>query len=1053
LDWLQLKVHHRVVHVIAEAGYGKTTLLADFSRRTRLRMLWYRLDAQDRSWVAFLSYLVAAGRVQDEAFAPATGDLLRELGTGGPSMDPVLETFIRELQPLGEAGAVVVLDDFHAVDDAPDVRHIIRALLQHAPERVSFVLASRREPGLPVARLRALGEVAELHTDDLRFSEEETERLFRDTYGRPLEPDVLTDLSQRTEGWAASLQLVHSAIQARSAGEIRSFVRSLSGADGDLHDYLAEEVVGTLPDDLQGFLMRVALLQELEPSLMETASGRTASDVGRLALEGERCGLLVRGPDRHTSNRGIHPLVRQFLRHRLEREMGADGVRSLHLAIAREHYERWTVACHHFAEAGEPAEVHRCLEASVRAILGAGPFQLAASYIRDFPPTAWTAPLAMIQSRAEYQADHHTAAVRLAEQAFEIDRSALTAQNLSAVHTLTGDLGKAVEALEHVPRATGDPILRDIMAASGDVLQISLRGDIGDFVDRVEQMAERQRTAGLCHYEGISLLNGAASLRAQGHASRALQFSTRAVEALIKSGSARERIVAEVASTWALAHLGEATQFEAAYEDVLRALETRIQADALSELASIDVWYGDGRRAKEILDLASQTVHGNADHGEFTRLARLELLARQGNVREAQDVAAGMTLGVLSTESAHLAHQLAVNANLAVQLRNPNAPALITEVIALARSQRAWFWVRYCEVLRAFSMQEERVTIPASVVEEPVYLSILAEFVASALDRVGPADIDIIATEARLRPTRWRSALRTTAALTRASARWRASQLLDDIGQPSDVPLLREVANSAKSGSAYRSLGRRLSRKLADVVKVEDQGRIAVIIGGTRHEGTSIRRKVLALLCYLLTRSSFSATRDEALEALWPGLEPVVAVNSLNQTVYFLRRVIEPGYSEKTSPGFVNLDSNVIWLDADLIRSRSADCWRIIRGTGDRLGPAEIESLAQTYHGRFAMDFAYEEWAISYREALHAAYLQVLENAIAADTGSGHFDRGISLARRGLLVDPAADNLEASLIRLYKMSGAHAAAAEQYGHYAAVLRHELGIDPPTIEAV
>ena len=90
-----------------------------------------------------------------------------------------------------------------------------------------------------------------------------------------------------------------------------------------------------------------------------------------------------------------------------------------------------------------------------------------------------------------------------------------------------------------------------------------------------------------------------------------------------------------------------------------------------------------------------------------------------------------------------------------------------------------------------------------------------------------------------------------------------------------------------------------------------------------------LRRKVLALLCYLLTRPGFSATRDEALDALWPQLGPEIAVNSLNQTVYFLRRVFEPEYSEDTSPGFVQFDSNVLWLDSVLVTSRSAKCWKV----------------------------------------------------------------------------------------------------------------------------
>ncbi|MDT4947276.1 MAG: hypothetical protein QOH14_4009, partial [Pseudonocardiales bacterium] len=251
LDWLDVKIHNRVIFVIAEAGYGKTTLLADFSRRTRLRTLWYRMDGEDRSWTSFFSYLIAAGREYEPDFAPRSAAMLQEMEPGGPTRDEVLEVFLREMPAIAEGGAALILDDFHVADDIPDIRHITRELVARGPEQLSIVFSSRRVPAIPVGRLRSHGELAELRTTDLRFSEAETGELFRDTYRQPLEGDLLADLTRRTEGWAASLHLVRAAVRERSAVETRSFIRALSGASSDLHDYLAEEVVGELSDDHQ----------------------------------------------------------------------------------------------------------------------------------------------------------------------------------------------------------------------------------------------------------------------------------------------------------------------------------------------------------------------------------------------------------------------------------------------------------------------------------------------------------------------------------------------------------------------------------------------------------------------------------------------------------------------------------------------------------------------------------------------------------------------------------------------------------------------------------
>ena len=287
LDWLHARIHDRVVLLIADAGYGKTTLLADFSHRTRLRTLWYRLDEDDRDWIAFLNYLVAAGREHDPTFAPTTAAMLQDMSVGGPTRDAVIDVFLRELPSIAEHGAVLILDDFHLVDESPDVRLIARELVARGPERLTIVFASRRQPTIPLARLRASGEVAELGTDDLRFDLDETRRLFSEAYGRALDPDVLADVAARTEGWAASLQLVQAALRDRSPAEIRRFVRGLSGADQELYDYLAEVVVGDLPEDLQQFLMRTSILQGVTPTLAAVVTEMDPVEVARLTVGAE----------------------------------------------------------------------------------------------------------------------------------------------------------------------------------------------------------------------------------------------------------------------------------------------------------------------------------------------------------------------------------------------------------------------------------------------------------------------------------------------------------------------------------------------------------------------------------------------------------------------------------------------------------------------------------------------------------------------------------------------------------------------------------------------
>jgi DNA-binding SARP family transcriptional activator len=228
---------------------------------------------------------------------------------------------------------------------------------------------------------------------------------------------------------------------------------------------------------------------------------------------------------------------------------------------------------------------------------------------------------------------------------------------------------------------------------------------------------------------------------------------------------------------------------------------------------------------------------------------------------------------------------------------------------------------------------------------------------------------------------------------------------------------------------------------------------MSIVVGDRVVLGSSVRRKVLAMLSFLITRPDMSATRDQVLDALWPELDPEVAVNSLNQTIYFLRRVFEESYSDDVSPGYVHHDSDVVWLDKDLVTSRSIVCREIIRELPRQPSPDDVDRLARAYRGRFALDFEYEEWAASYRDSLHAAYLEIVERSTLDDFRTGHHDRGIAVARRALEVDPTAEQIEVCLLRLYRVTGAHAAAAEQYAHYAAVMRDEFGIEAPPLESL
>jgi LuxR family maltose regulon positive regulatory protein len=1047
LDWLAVKIHRRAVLLTAEAGYGKTTLLADFSRRTRLRVLWFRLDRGDRDWVGFLAYLVAAVRIHVPDFGAATGSLLRETATAAPSLETVLDTFLRELGSLPNEPSAIVFDDFHLVDDAPDVRHIIRELMTRGPERISFVFASRREPPVRLARLRALGEVAELHTDDLRFDAAETERLFRETYDMRLDPGVLVELRRRTEGWAASLQLVRAALHDRNAAQIRAFISSLSGAEGHLYEYLAEEVVGELPLELQQFLMRTAVLETVDLVLGPVAADVDAAATRAFIEEGERHGLFGKsGPNtRHLVR--AHPLVRDFLQDRLLRTIGADGVRALNLRVAAA-AERvdWRVATRHYIAAGDEDAARRVLGGAIDSILATGAYATAQDLASSLTSGGLSGAADLIlRSRLAQQRAATSEALDLAEQALVADPgSTAVLLNLAAARMLAGDMTGAMEAARFLEGAAESDF-----ASIGRVFQAAGRASVDGSLERaaslVASFAKALRDRDRHHFLGVTLFIEALVRLPMGQPDQVLILADDAIAALAMSSAGVELVSARLVRAAALGQLGDLEAARAEIRVVMDTVQPGQQVEVATEAAELEEYFGEPSAAIGHLAAVEGRIADDSN-GAQAFLARAVAHAETGELEAAREDLAAIEAGVpRGTPAFELRRRLA-ECLIRVLGAEPGAARIATGLVLEARRQQAFLWEDYARVLASLAPTSARRADPIDDLgaAHHLALSMAAEVVVARFADLTPKALATIKLVASARPRRWLEPVRG-AVMARGPNQVVAAAILELIGERQDISLLRQIARGGRD-PRVAGLGRSLARRLAPRVLIEDLGRIRIEIGDRVLDGSEIRRKVLALLTLLLTRRDWAATREEVVDNLWPELEPQAALNSLNQTVYFLRRVFEPDYHEDTSPGYVQQDGEAIWLDPQLIEARSARCLAIIRGIEGDPDPGASLRLAREYRGKFAIDFLYEDWAGPFRDALHAAFLRVIEAAIRLDIDGSQYARAVLLAERANEVEPESDDLQLALVRIYRLAGAHAAAAEQYEHYSRSAR-EMGFEP------
>ena len=336
----------------APAGYGKTVLLADWARRGGRPVAWLSLDAGDNDPARFWRHAVAA---LDRARPGTGGRVAPLLGPPAPSSFQGLVTAL--INDLAGDQALLVLDDYHVIG-SPQVHESLAFLAEHRPAGTCVVLASRSDPPLPLARLRARGQLTELRVAELRFTPAEAGELLQHVASALPDASVAA-LAARTEGWAAGLQL--AALSLRGHDDAAAFVAAFTGSHRYVLDYLAEEVLERQDTQLRTFLRETSVLERLSGPLCDAVTGREGGQA--LLEEAERAGLFLIPLDEVRGWWRYHPLFADLLRARLqEKQPGRAAQLHRNAAAWYEEHGLADDAIGHAAAAGETAWAARIIE-------------------------------------------------------------------------------------------------------------------------------------------------------------------------------------------------------------------------------------------------------------------------------------------------------------------------------------------------------------------------------------------------------------------------------------------------------------------------------------------------------------------------------------------------------------------------------------------------------------------------------------------------------------------------------------------------------------------
>jgi LuxR family maltose regulon positive regulatory protein len=371
---------HRLTLVSAPAGFGKTTLLSHWVQGHE-RVGWLSLDDGDNALPRFLAHLFAAfGNVGIDT---ATLDALAAAPTS-TTMTAVVNELMRAGGPKPSEHWLLVLDDYHVVE-SPEVHEAMTFLLDHGPEQLHLLLATRADPPFPLPRLRSRGQLTEVRAADLRFASEEATQFFTDVMGLHLTEDDVLALEQRTEGWVAGLQLAALSLRDMpDPSDVDEFIGAFTGSNRFVIDYLVDEVLARQTDEMREFLLRTAILDRLTGPLCDAVTG--ASGGARMLESLDRGNLFVVPLDAERSWYRYHHLFGDVLRARLIAER-PEELPALHRAasnwFASQHMAEDAVR--HALAAGDHDRAGYLVESALTEIRRARQDHLLFGWARSLP--------------------------------------------------------------------------------------------------------------------------------------------------------------------------------------------------------------------------------------------------------------------------------------------------------------------------------------------------------------------------------------------------------------------------------------------------------------------------------------------------------------------------------------------------------------------------------------------------------------------------------------------------------------------------------------------
>lgn len=1045
----------KLIAIVAGAGFGKSTLAAEYLKSRNHPFVWYQVEETDRDPTVFLCYLLEALR----RLAFDTTDTRESKGNAPRDLTEAtheLLAILSEIKGLGKRDCFLVLDDFHQVDGVPEINEILEFILARFPPNFHLVLLSSQELNLDLARMRARRELMELGEEQLSFRPDETARLFSKIFSLPLKEEEAVALTALTEGWVSGLVFLCHALRDRGIAGLASQLRETKLPSAQIYDYLDRIVYQDLEPELKDFLLKTSLLSRLQPDLCDALLEEEVSrrHLPRLA----RNHLFTVSLDEKEACYRYHNLFRAFLRERLAETLTSRQLAKLHMRAASlwEGCGESEEAVRHYVEAGEYARAAELLESMIEERMNKSRIsfihglleRVPGESMRRYPRLLYYRALTLdLMGRTGQALDFYLEAASLFARRGEVEAQIKCLAQALKLNVLSGKPAEAGELLENmlgmVERLPLDSNswyeLFALLGAGSIYLGLTKLAKLfieqaSAFMERTENQEVRAMLLTWCGFAYLILGNyrsAAELLQRASHAAEEKDLASYLPDIYCNLSITKSALGAATEAL-ELAEKGLEVSSSLGGKDpsnlgIIKNLQARALALAL---------LGERERAREDIQAACRAYGDTADRWEvinsriFAGLIALDV----GDIPEALENFC--TAEILCRERKFFDDEMLCRLSR----------------LAITAEERDR------EAVRRESKEAFRVLISRGAgVLYPV-----AHLLEACIEhKLGDIDIahkrfsDAVSIDEQMGGIGWWKAYGRLALplivekFERGEHLHFLARVLRLIG-PDALPYLRSLRRSKNTRV------RKLAREIVGELEKKDTAPLRIKILGTfevsiGEESVPPERwkskRALTILKYLAAHHAKGKVQREVLmELLWPDKDPASASRNLNMALTSLRKTLEPQATWGESRYLVSSNDSLWlnlgqggWVDLELFEEKFEEA-RKAEATGE--GASYLRHLLEAkslYQGDFLAEDIYEDWCLPLREDMRRHYLDILQRLARIYYRDGEPVKAVHFLERAFQRDASNEEICRLLMELYAAIGDRSGVERTYARCKAYL--------------